>query len=337
MGETQVQVPTNKITNHSSENMKLDSAVYRLLQPNEEIISVVPYGNANWATTAKITTRRADHMIKEYFLKIVRGQLAEERVLGEYNCMSELYHTMPSIVPMPYSAGKCLDNKGCFFLSEFVPIAHRAPNAVQLGEQIARLHRDSLSPTGKFGFSTTPYDGKLPLVVNWDSSWASFYSKLLYGVYLLDSRFNDKWQELDDAMVITLAEVIPRLLKPLEEGGRTIKPCLIHGDLWEDNIGTDLRTGGIFIFDCCAYYAHHEMGVAMWRVKHHKMSAPEYREEYFKNYPPDEPVAECDDRNRLYSIKENLMYSALKPGHIAREEALADMEYLICKYTDAIE
>ncbi|KAI0425415.1 Fructosamine/Ketosamine-3-kinase [Xylaria sp. FL1042] len=251
--------------------------------------------------------------------------------------MSELYHTVPSIVPMPYGAGKCLDSKGYFFLSEFVPIVNQAPNAVQLGKEIARLHRDSISPTGKFGFSTTPYDGRLPLVVDWDSSWVSFYSKLLYGVYLLDSRFNGKWQALEEAVVTTLAQIIPRLLGPLEERGRTIKPCLVHGDLWEDNIGTDFRTGGIFIFDCCAYYAHHEMGVAMWRVKHHKMNAPEYRAEYFKNYPPDEPAAEYDDRNRLYSIKENLMYSALKPGHVARKEALADMQYLINKYSESVK
>ncbi|GAP93407.1 putative vegetative incompatibility protein 4 [Rosellinia necatrix] len=337
MGRQDVKVSVTKIISPDSGKLKLDSAVYQFFQPNEEIITVIPYGNANWATTAKITTRTPDYTIKEYFLKIVKGELAEERVLGEYSCMSELYRTVPSIVPMPYSAGNCLDNKGCFFLSEFVPIVHRAPDAVQLGEQIAKLHRDSISPTGKFGFSTTPYDGKLPLVVDWDSSWMSFYGKLLYGVYLLDSKFNDKWQALEEAMIVTLDRVIPRLLGALEEEGRIIKPCLIHGDLWEDNIGTDLRTGDIFIFDCCAYYAHHEMGVAMWRVKHHKMNAPEYRAEYFKNYPPDEPVAECDDRNRLYSIKENLMYSALKPGHISRAQALADMEYLICKYTDVAE
>ncbi|KAI0529809.1 Fructosamine kinase-domain-containing protein [Xylaria digitata] len=317
MGETEIQIPFNRTVSPSSRSLKLDSAVYHRFRYNEEIITVIPHGNANWAATMKITTQTTKHTAKEYFLKIVTGELAEERVLGEYNCMSELYHTVPSILLMPYSAGKCLDNKGYYFLSEFVPIVHRAPNAVQLGEQIAKLHRDSHSPTGKFGFATTPYDGKLPLMVDWDSSWVSFYCKLLYGVYPLDSKFNGKWRELDEAMVITLDQVIPRLLGPLKEGGRTIKPCLIHGDLWEDNIGTDSRTGGILSLTA--------------------MNASEYRDEYFKNYPPDEPVAECDDRNRLYSIKENLMYSALRPGHAAREQALADMEYLICKYTDTAE
>ncbi|KAI1317770.1 Fructosamine kinase-domain-containing protein [Xylariaceae sp. FL0255] len=317
--------------------LKLDSAVRHLLEPNETIISVIPYGNANWATTAKIITRTIDHAVKEYFLKTVTGELAQERVLAELTCMSDLYHAVPDIVPRPYSAGRCFDRDGYYFLSEYVPITLGMPDAVQLGEEIARLHRVSQSPTGKFGFSITPYDGKLPLVVGWDSSWVSFFGKLLEGAYLLDVKFNGKWPKVDVAIVVILAQVVPRLLGPLEQHGHSVKPCLIHGDLWEDNIGKDINTGGIFIFDCCAYYAHHEMGVAMWRVKHHKMNAPEYRAEYFRNYPPDEPVSEFDDRNRLYSLKESLMYSALKPGHWAREGALHDMEYLINKYVAAKE
>lgn len=64
------------------------------------------------------------------------------------------------------------------------------------------------------------------------------------------------------------------------------------------------------------------------------MNAPAYREEYFKSFAPDEPVNEFDDRNRLYSIKETIMYSALKPGHAARNEALKDMEYLVEKFVE---
>jgi len=133
-------------------------------------------------------------------------------------------------------------------------------------------------------------------------------------------------------MELTLHHVIPRLLEPLESHGRQVKPCLIHGDLWEDNIGTHVETGQILLIDPAPFYAHHEMGVAMWRVSHHNMSSPKYRVEYFKNYKPDEPISECDDRNRLYSLKETLMYSALKPGDQARKQALRDMEYLIEKF-----
>ncbi|KAJ5933739.1 hypothetical protein N7454_006068 [Penicillium verhagenii] len=64
-------------------------------------------------------------------------------------------------------------------------------------------------------------------------------------VYKLDVEINGFWKELDDAMQITLEKLIPRLLDPLTADGRSIKPCLIHGDLWESNIGTDPTTGDI--------------------------------------------------------------------------------------------
>lgn len=262
----------------------------------------------------------------------MKGPLSAPRVLGEFSCMSELHKTMPTIVPRPRGSGPCLDTEGSFFLCDYLEIDHRPPNAAKLGAKIAELHATSVSPTGKFGFHVVPYDGKLPLRAEWDSSWVSFYSKLLAGVYVLDTQVNGSWPELDAAMDVTLAKVIPRLLGPLEEDGRSVKPCLIHGDLWEENIGTDLRTGDLYIFDSCAYYAHHEMAIGMWRVDHHNMKAKEYRNEYFKNYPPDDPVEEYDDRNRLYAVKERIMYSAHVPGTKARAQALEDLRYLIDKY-----
>ncbi|KAH8746518.1 hypothetical protein F5883DRAFT_700531 [Diaporthe sp. PMI_573] len=72
----------------------------------------------------------------------------------------------------------------------------------------------------------------------------------------------------------------------------------------------------------------------MWRVDHHHMKAREYRREYFKNYPPDEPQEEADDRNRLYAVKEEIMYSAHVPGTKARAQALDDLKFLIKKYVE---
>lgn len=270
-----------------------------------------------------------------YTRQIVKGDLAKPRVSGEYRCMLELYNTMPTIVPHPKSWGQCVDSEGeCYFLCDYVNIDHRMPDPVKLAEKMAELHRQSASPTGKFGFHTTPYDGKLPLVADWDSSWTSFYTKLLKGVYKLDTEVNGCWEELDTAMEKTVDEVIPRILGALEQDGRRVKPCLIHGDLWEGNIGTDPQTNDIYIFDSCAYYAHHEMAVGMWRVEHHEMHEAKYREEYFKQFKPDEPAEECDDRNRLYALKERLMYSAHVPGCEARAQALEDLQYLIRKFAE---
>lgn len=74
--------------------------------------------------------------------------------------------------------------------------------------------------------------------------------------------------------------------------------------------------------------------MGMWRVDHHHMKAREYRKEYFRNFPPDEPQEEADDRNRLYAVKEEIMYSAHVPGSKSRVHALENLRYLIDKYVD---
>lgn len=330
----------------------------------DTLISAEHHGKSAWSSTAKITVRKRDGKLHYYFAKIIAGDLAEARVLGEYSCMLELWKTMPSIVPRPRAHGRCHGMDASYFVSDYVEIDHRPPEAAKLGARMAELHRVSRSPTGQFGFHVTPYDGKLPLLADWDPSWVSFFGKLLTGVYQHDVRVNGCWEDLDGAMELVLSKVIPRLLGPLEEDGRVVKPCLIHGDLWEENIGTEPRTGDIYVFDASAYYAHHEsmyaplrrranhcspfpkyprrreritnpglpVAMGMWRVDHHNMADKEYRSQYFINYEPDEPAEEWDDRNRLYAIKERIMYSAHVQGTKARAQALEDMLYLIAKY-----
>ena len=115
-----------------------------------------------------------------------------------------------------------------------------------------------------------------------------------------------------------MKRVIPRLLGALGVEGRTIKPMLIHGDLWEGNIGTDRVTGNLYVFDAASYYAHNEMELGIWRCDHHRLKSKAYKIDYLRNFEASEPVDEWDDRNRLYSVKTQLMYSAHVPGSNVR-------------------
>ena len=47
------------------------------------------------------------------------------------------------------------------------------------------------------------------------------------------------WPEFDAVCDLTLAKVVPRLLLPLQSEGRTLKPCLMHGDCWDGNTAMD--------------------------------------------------------------------------------------------------
>ncbi|KAH6842228.1 Fructosamine kinase-domain-containing protein [Chaetomium sp. MPI-CAGE-AT-0009] len=315
----------------------LDAAIVQVLPKDTKILLVERHGKSDWAWTGRVETEAGDGSRKTYFLKILRTQDGAERVLGEYMSMSEIYNSLPTIAPQPRGYGKCKNEEAYFFLCDFLSIKKGGlPDPVRLGEKLAELHRVSVSPTGKFGFHCTTFDGKLPLTTTWDSNWTSFFTKLMRGVYELDVEVNGRWQELDDAMTITFEKLIPRLLDPLTAQGRTIKPCLIHGDLWESNIATEEKTGEIFIFDACAYYAHHEKELGIWRCEHHDMNKPHYRVQYCENFKPSEPKEEFDDRNRLYSVETLLINSAHYPKSETRSLALNELNWLINKYREEI-
>jgi protein-ribulosamine 3-kinase len=240
---------------------------------------------------------------------------------GEFNAMTELYKTMPSFVPKPLTWGKfkLSSPETYFFLCDFIDMDDRLPDPMQLCSRLAHLHRTSVSPTGKFGFHIPTCHGRYPQQVEWDSSWASFFAKLLADALRLDIEMNGRWKELERVSDRVLTRVIPRLLGVLQAEGREIKPCLIHGDLWEGNIGTAFDTGEILIFDSGAYYAHNEMEIGMWRCVRHRINAKIYTRQYLKEFPVSEPIEEWDDRNRLYCVKMNIIHSAHHKGDVVRD------------------
>lgn len=149
----------------------------------------------------------------------------------------------------------------------------------------------------------------------------------------IDAQENGTWDALSTISTRVITSVIPLLLGPLESDGRIVKPSLIHGDLWDGNIGTDYETGNIYIFDAGAYYAHNEMELGMWRCERHRFVNNEiYLEEYLRNAGVSEPVEMFDDRNRLYCIYMNMWASAHHAGGIDRTTAYNDMCFLVNKY-----
>lgn len=126
----------------------------------------------------------------------------------------------------------------------------------------------------------------------------------------LDFETNGYWEELDRLEKRLISHVIPRLLDALQSEGRSIKPSLIHGDLWEGNTGTSFKDGNVYLFDSAAYYAHSEMETGDWRCYYNKIAKDDvYTKTYLRHNPPSEPEEEWEDRNRLYSVYFNVIYS----------------------------
>jgi protein-ribulosamine 3-kinase len=289
----------------------IDQSVAAALPEGSEVMSAHSYGTSAWTATARIKVRLSDGSETKFFLKCATGDAGEVLLKGEYNSMSELYKWMPDFVPKPHAWGKCSIGEPTtyFFLQQFIDMSDRVPEPDQLCRQLAKLHRTSISPTGKFGFHVTTCQGFQPQMVAWENTWTKFFAKLLQHVADVDFNINGNWKELAALEQRVFDGVIPRLIGILEREGRTVRPCLIHGDLWEGNTGTSYEDGKIRVYDAAALYAHNEMEIGDWRCHYNKIHNKVYTRTYLRNFGPCEPKEEWDDRNRMYSIYFNVIYS----------------------------
>lgn len=120
-----------------------------------------------------------------------------------------------------------------------------APDPIELATKLAELHKKSRSPNGKFGYHVVTCDGKMPHNVEWEDSWAVFFGKLLRRICEIDLRNNGAWPKLERAVEQIVTKVVPRLLGDLRVEGHPIEPCLLHGDLWEPNLGIRKENGNL--------------------------------------------------------------------------------------------
>ncbi|KAK3299460.1 Fructosamine kinase-domain-containing protein [Chaetomium fimeti] len=297
--------------------LELDAAVVKALPvPGSKLVSAREYGSSLWGGVGKITVDVPGEGVKDYFLKTVnQGNIGRAMVHGEFESLNAIHTVFPDFAPQPHAWGQYEDSQTWFLLTEFRHIGKQPAEPVAFTERLAELHKKSTSPTGKFGFHMTTCHAKLPQAVNgWEDSWAVLYRKQMIRMIKLDEETNGVWPEFKAVSQLLVDKVIPRLLEPLQSDGRSIKPCLVHGDLWDENTAMDAVTGKPFIFDPCCFYAHNEYEMGNWRAARVRLSAKEYIEGYKQSYPPSEPQEEWDDRNLLYSLRFDLGCAINIPG-----------------------
>ena len=213
-------------------------------------------------------------------------------IQGEYESMKAINSVLPRFVPVPYAWGRYKKDtpEMYFLLLEFRRVGQQPPDPVKFVTQLAKLHTRSVSPTGKFGFHITTCHAKLPQVTDcWEESWEVLFKKQLAQMMKLDHEKHGPWEEFQAVCALILDKVIPRLLRPLQSEGRSIKPCLVHGDLWDENTAGDKSTGRPFVFDAGSFYAHNEYEIGNWRSVRHRLSSRTYVKKYLKAMPASQP------------------------------------------------
>ncbi|KAI1358903.1 Fructosamine kinase-domain-containing protein [Xylaria arbuscula] len=315
-----------------------DSAIIGALPEGVKFVSVESFGTSAWTITGRVVGVQEDGTERRLFVKVAYGDAGRTMLRGEYESSKAIYEVQQDFVPEPFGFGKYRDSESdaYFFLADFVDMdVTTAPDPTEFTSRLAEMHKLSQSPTAKFGFhvQTCDGDGDRAHVVDWQESWAVFYKNLLLGVCKLDLERNGPWPEYERAIEQIVSKVIPVLLEPLQANGRTLKPCLIHGNLWEGNMGINMETGDTLLFDGSSYYAHNEMELGHWRCEFSSVFRSKlYTREYLRSYHAADPADQFDDRNRLYSLKGAINYSAGHPGSELRVTAYNNMCYLCEKY-----
>lgn len=173
--------------------------------------------------------------------------------------MSAIHEVLPEFAPNPIAWGTYETTPDThFFVCEFREMKEGMPDPDKFASLLSAMHQKSVSPPDKFGFHITTYAGNLPQYVAWEDSWETFFAKSMRRALDLEIEMKGNSDELDVLSEALFKKVIPRLLRPLESDGRTVKPSLVHGDLWHANAGIDAQSNQPLIFDACCFFAHSE-------------------------------------------------------------------------------
>ncbi|TVY68624.1 Protein-ribulosamine 3-kinase-like protein [Lachnellula suecica] len=311
----------------------VDSNVLKELPHGTQVESISPYGASYWTRTAEIQTIQADGSALSFFLKVTQKDQGKAMVSGEFLSMKSLHVALPYLTPTPIAWGTYAEDTSIhFFLCEFVDMTEDIPDPNLFGKGLAELHKNGLSPNGLYGFPVPTLQGTIPQHTEWNSSWEDFFAISIAKVFANEEKAQGVDPEIQELEKAIMTKVLPRLLRPLETGGRSIQPRLIHGDIWDGNTSTNNATNLPVIFDATCLYAHNELELAPLRPIRHKMRKP-YVKAYFKNFPISAPEEDQDDRNALYCLRWDMNCSSLYAGNPRwRNIGVEAMKTLVAKY-----
>ncbi|KAG6361931.1 hypothetical protein INS49_010160 [Diaporthe citri] len=294
-------------------NAILDPNVIAELPAGCRVISLERHGASFWAHTGKIATTSSDGCAANFFVKILSGESGKKMVHSEFESMKAIYALTPDFAPRPIAWGRYESlPETHFFLCEFREMHDMMPEPSAFASRLARLHQTSKSPNGRLGFHMTTYSGNLPQMTDWETSWEVFFAKNLRFALDLEVEAKGHDPEFDELVPAIFDKVIPRLLRPLETEGRSVKPCLVHGDL--------------------CFYAHNEYEFGQWMPACNKFGE-EYLAAYHSVVPISAPEEDYGGRLDLYKLRFNTHVTALfRDNASLRDQMLGDMRDLVPRY-----
>jgi len=197
--------------------------------------------------------------LKACFLKVSKGQVGQMMVQAEFEstrALRAVYH--PKFATPIAWATFAQDPQSHFYLATFQCIQEKLPDMYTPVTAVARIHQLPSSSNGQFRFYVTTYAGIFPVNNTWCDTWEKHFKRMMRETVDYESAVHKHDEDLIKLTEQLVAKIIPRLLRPLETGGRKIKPCLVHGHFWHGNVATHSHFRKPMLLDPCALYAHNE-------------------------------------------------------------------------------
>ncbi|KAL2189944.1 hypothetical protein L209DRAFT_679532 [Thermothelomyces heterothallicus CBS 203.75] len=281
----------------------VDQGVRNKLPPGTQVHGITRSGASYWARTAKIEATDMAGNSTTFFMKVLQSEQGRDIVLAEYEAMSLLYGLKPDMVVEPVAWGAYIEEPDTyFFLCRFYNFSEEEiPGSDDFPKLVAEFHGCSQSKGAKFGSPITMYGGRNPQTFPLCESWEECFSRGLDKIFDMEEQAQGPDEEMRQLREGLMTKVIPRLLRPLETEGRSVTPTLVHGDLWDGNVGIDAATGRTLVFDATPLYAHNEYELGPWWPVRHQMGR-KYVEAYRRFYGASEPAQDFEDRVQLYAM-----------------------------------
>ena len=245
---------------------------------------------------------------RDYFVK-VNGPERRAMFEAEASALAEIAATGTVRVPAPVCWGANSD--ASWLVLEHIELAHAGPGSMeQLGRNLAALHRVAQS---EFGWIADNTIGATPQINTRCRDWIGFWRERRLGFQLALAA-----KKRAPSSLLAKGEHLAHDFAPLL-AGCTLKPVLLHGDLWSGNAGFDAR-GTPVVFDPAAYYGHHEADLAMTEL--FGGFSAEFYAAYRAALPLDPGYRVRKDLYNLYHVLNH--YNLFGGGYARQAEAMID-------------
>ncbi|MBW8189970.1 fructosamine kinase family protein [Neiella marina] len=287
---------------HADEHAQIEQALKAQLGTRFAISQAEPVSGGDINQAYRLHTTAGAMFIK--LNRAERAAMFEQEATG----LAAIAATQTIRTPQVIATG-VTEHHGFLALSWHQPQPAEARDWQQLAEQLAALHlADAATDNAKpFGFIRDNFIGTTPQPNNQHSYWPEFFA---------EQRIGHQLSLLGDQLPLPTHDVCQKIARILARN--TVKPALLHGDLWAGNILFD--SAGPLLIDPACYVGDGEADIAMtWLFGGYPTGFYDaYRAHITK---PDD----FEIRHQIYNLYHLLNHATLFGSHyLAQAEATID-------------